>query len=237
MEILAIAQKSDVGQPDRAAVRSEFGVDSECTLLGTGGLLHPGKGLDDIVSWFLCKVHDPSIHLLCSVVPGEDGETERSVRQRWEKLAGTTSSPRLHIHMGDYGEWDWMCSFYRAIDVMLINSVSDSWGRMVSEAVGFRVPTLVRRAHCATNHIFPDIALVNEFADLSLDEFESAVRKARENASFLCEYAHRFYGCSVVRDQLIDLLRTLTPSDRLGEFSRISQQPRSLDLLDRLMDH
>src|SRR5690606_37257837 len=129
------------------SLRRQLGVAPEALLVGCGGLLHPAKGIEELVERFVRGLPEPTAHLLCALVIEDEEDTETVIRRRWEKrFRPAAGMDRVHLRTGLYGDWEWMCAFYRAIDVMLVNSVSDSWGRMVSEPVGFGVPTLVRRA-------------------------------------------------------------------------------------------
>ncbi|ATL69934.1 glycosyltransferase family protein [Nocardia terpenica] len=235
--IVPLAQKAPVEGVSRTTLRNRLNLDSADTLLGAGGMLHPTKGIDEIAVWFLRNVQDPRTHLLCCVIPFEDGVTEDQIRRRWEQTAGVESSHRLHIHIGAYRQWEWMCSFYQAVDVMLVNSVSDSWGRMLSEAVGFGVPTLTRRAECATNDIVPDLVLVNDFANLSYGEFCALVDDARDRAPRLARFVGKHYAGPVVAEAFLEMLRARTPSELWAEFDRLSRQPRSRRLVGEMIEH
>lgn len=234
--IVPIAQKVPVEGASHESLRASLNLDAGDTLLGAGGMLHPAKGIDEIAVWFLRNIQDPKTHLLCCVIPDEPGVTEENVRRRWEQAAGVDSSHRIHVHIGAYRQWEWMCSFYRALDVMLVNSVSDSWGRMLSEAVGLGVPTLARRAECATNDIFPDLVLVHDFESLSREEFRALADAARERAPGLARYANTHYATPVVEKSYLEMLRAWTPPDRLAEFDRLAQQPHSRRLVRGMID-
>ncbi|MFF9003577.1 hypothetical protein ACF1GW_38340 [Streptomyces achromogenes] len=234
--IVPVAQKVPVEGVSRATIRDRLNLDAADTLLGVGGMLHPAKGIDEIAVWFLRNVPDPRTHLLCCVIPFEGDETEEMVRQRWERAAGVDSSDRIHIHVGKYRQWEWMCSFYQAIDVMLVNSVSDSWGRMLSEALGFGVPTLARRAECATNDIVPDLLLVDGFADLSQEQFHTLVDDARERAPGIAQYVNTHYSVPVVEKKFLEMLRVRTPSEELAEFDRLAADPHSRRLVQSMID-
>ncbi|GAA4525553.1 glycosyltransferase [Amycolatopsis samaneae] len=233
--IVPIAQKVPAENASRAMIRDSLNLGPADTLLGVGGMLHPAKGIDEIAEWFLRTVPDPGVHLLCCVIPTE-GETEEELRRRWERAAGVDSSDRIHLHLGKYRQWEWMCSFYQALDVMLVNSVSDSWGRMLSEAVGAGVPTLVRRAECATNEIFPDLVIVDDYRSLSYEEFRAFADTARERAPRLARYADTHYSVPVVEKKFLEMLRVRTPSERLAEFDRLAAQPRSRGLVQSMID-
>lgn len=237
--VIPVAQKKPVAGETRNEVRMRLGVRADDLLLGCGGLLHPAKGLDELAVNFLRSCGDRKIHLLCSAIPipEDDGLTESVQRGRWERLAGRTDSSRLHICVSDYGHWSWMCSFYRAIDVMLVNSISDSWGRMVAEPLGFGVPTVVREAACATNHLAPDLVIVPGFDDFTDSGMWEAVSLAQHRSFKLADYVQGNFGLSTVRDQVLRLMRRRTPSGLLAKFDDLSRDPRSLAVLDSMIDH
>lgn len=235
MAVLPVAQKSAASGAD-GVLRSALGVRNGDVLMGAGGLLHPAKGIDEIAQWFISSCDDPRLHLVCRVIPDDESTTSGVIRRRWEESAGASSS-RFHVHVGEYGQWEQMCSFYSGIDAMLVNSVSDSWGRMVSEAIGFGVPTIVRRADCATNHIAPDVVLVDNFADLTLADVERLLGLARDRAPTLADYVDRNYQIPVVRDRALTLMRISTPPEWWGRFDELAHQDESTRILDEMIDH
>jgi len=235
--IVPIAQKAPVDGASRDTLRTRLNLEQEDTLLGAGGMLHPAKGIEEVAVWFLRHVQDSRTHLVCTVIPIEENQTEEQIRRRWELAAGVESSERIHIHIGAYREWDWMCSLYQAVDVMLVNSVSDSWGRMLTEAVGFGVPTLVRRAECATNDIVPDVVLVDDFVGLSYDDFKGLIAQAHDRAPGLARHVNKHYSPSVVELSFVEMLRTRTPPELLGNFDDLARQPRSLGLVRDMIEH
>jgi hypothetical protein len=235
--LLPIAQKAPVACESRESLRRRLGVAPDALLVGCGGLLHPAKGIEEIVGCFLCGFPEPTAHLLCSVVIEDEEDTEAVIRRRWEKRFGPTGMDRIHLRTGLYGDWDWMCAFYQAIDVMLVNSVSDSWGRMVSEPVGFGVPTLVRQADCGTNHIAPGLVLVEDFARLSSPELDALIGTARNRSDHLAGYVGEHYALPVVRQQWLDLLREQTPPERRAALEKATADPESLAALDDLIVH
>lgn len=234
VHVLPVAQKPPVAVAPGAA-RRRFGIAGVDVVLGAGGLLHPAKGIEEIVDTFLCSSRDPRTHLLCSVVPDDTGETTEDIRHTWERAYGTGGMERLHVRAGSYGEWPWMCAFYQALDVMLVNSVSDSWGRMVSEAVGFGVPVLVRRAGCATNYVVPGLTLVEGFGDLGTPAFGAAVRMAKTRAPQLAAYVRQHYSLPRVRRMWLDLLRAETPPVLRPRFDHLAEDAASRACLDDMI--
>lgn len=218
VELLPIAQKApDTRSPSRS-LRSDIDVDNDCQLVGCGGLLHPAKGIEAVVGSFLANYPDPDAHLLCALVIDEGGETAENVRFRWSQKFGEPVLRRVHVRTGPYGDWGWMCEFYRAIDVMLVNSVSDSWGRMVAEPIGFGVPTIVRRADCGTNHVVPDVTLVDSFTNLDTAGFAAAIRQAQARAPWLSDFVRSRYAVPLVRERFIDTLARHLPETERSDF-------------------
>lgn len=237
LDILPVAQKEPIEQLGaRQQIRDRLGIGPSDTLIGAGGLLHPTKGIDEIVTWFLNTVTLPNIHLFCSVVD-EDEQSEADVRLRWEQMAGVSSSERLHFRLGAYGEWDWMCKFYQTVDVMLVNSISDSWGRMVSEPVGLGIPTIVRRADCATNHIMPRTTLVDSYASLTMADFDELLRSARDLVPSSADYVSRHYALPVVKGRFLEILQCHTPVEHVPALHQLASEPRSAALVAELLDH
>lgn len=237
IDVVPIAQKPVAAHGQRDSSRSRYRLGVDDVVLGVGGLLHPAKGLDEIASWFLRSCPDPRFHLLCSVILDDEDLTVESVRARWERAAEVDDSSRIHIVISKYGEWDWMCEFYRTVDAILVNSISDSWGRMVSEPVGFGIPTIARRAQCATNEIVPNLVIVDSFSELSWATFTNALDEARKRASSLAEYVNTHYDLGSVRGRFLSLLRQRTPEALRDDFDRLSADPRSMLVLDRILDH
>ncbi|MGH3168760.1 MAG: hypothetical protein ACRDN0_23125 [Trebonia sp.] len=232
VELLPVAQKNPVDGRGDAGVRHSIGLNETQALVGCGGLLHPAKGIEEIVQSFLADFPDPDAHLLCSLVIEEDEETAADVLRRWVRRFGEDVARRVHVRTGQYGDWQRMCDFYRSVDLMLVNSVSDSWGRMVSEPLGAGVPTIVRRADCGTNHIAPGVVLVDTFQGLGTEGFSVAVRQARAARHQLAEFVNTRYSLPRVRKQLLGILRRHMPDDRLADFDRQVSQPELTSALD-----
>lgn len=234
--LLPIAQKTPVASESRKSLRGRLGVTPDVLLVGCGGLMHPAKGIEEIVERFLRGFPNPTAHLSCALVVEDEEDTEAAIRRRWAKRFGPAAGTgRVHLHTGSYGGWESMCAFYRAIDVTLVNSVSDSWGRMVSEPVGFGVPMLIRRADCGTNHIVPGLVLVDDFAGLSSPELDVLIRTARDRSDQLAGYVRQRYALPVVRQQWLDLLREQTTPERRAAFEETATDPKSLTILDDLI--
>lgn len=236
LDVVPVALKPPVLGAGRHATRAKFGISPAAIVLGGGGLLHPAKGLNEIATSFLRAGLGPDVHLLMSVVD-EEGAGAVEQRQEWLAEAGLATSANLHVKASGYGGWEWMCDFYHAVDVVLINSVSDSWGRMVSEPLGLGVPVIVRRARCGTNYIDADVVLVDGFTDLGSDSFWSCVGLARSRAPQLAASGHQRCGQPVVRRRFLSILRSRTPPGRLDEFDRLAGAPESLAALDAALDH
>lgn len=218
VELLPIAQKPPGARDHTIDLRSGIGIDRDCQLVGCGGLLHPAKGIEGVVESFLASYPDPHAHLMCALVIEEDEETAQDVLRRWSQEFGESVLRRVHVRTGPYGDWGWMCEFYRAIDVMLVNSLSDSWGRMVAEPLGLGVPTIVRRADCGTNHIAPGVTFVDSFAGLDAGSFASAIRQAQASAPQLSDYVRSRYALPLLRERFIDTLSRHIPDAARRDF-------------------
>jgi hypothetical protein len=232
VELVPVAQKPPVDGCGRDAVRRAIGLDPSQTLVGCGGLLHPAKGIEEIVESFLAGFPDPDAHLLCSLVIEEDEATARQVTRRWQQQFGDARTRRVHVRAGPYGDWKWMCDFYRSVDLILVNSVSDSWGRMASEALGAGVPAIVRRADCGTNHIAPGTVLVDSFEGLDAEGYAKAIHQARAAAQRLSEFVNTAYSLQRTRDRLLHLLRRYLPADRRADFDRLAANRELARALD-----
>lgn len=230
--LLPIALKPAVAAPGGTAVRRRFGIPEGSLLAGAGGLLHPAKGIDEVVEGFVRTFPDRDAHLLCGLVV-EDGEAPEAIRARWARSVGDPAGmSRVRVRVGPYGDWPWMCSFYRSIDLLMVNSVSDSWGRMVSDALGAGVPTLVRRADCGTNRIAAGVVLVDGFGDMASAAFGVAIEEARRRSRGLATHVSRRYSVSAVRGRWLEVLASCTPQARRGELARAAADPASVAALD-----
>ncbi len=216
-------------------MRRRLGIPVGDTVFGAGGLLHPSKGIEEIVAGFLRSGSDVRTHLLCSAILQEPGMTSENVRNEWRRSYGDVGMERVHVRVGDYCEWTWMCAFHEAVDVVLVNSVSDSCGRMVSEAFGAGVPVLVRRNGCSTNHIAPGTILVDEFGDFFSPIFMKALDAARAAAPALAAYVHQHYSVPRVRQLFLTLLRAQTPHALRSHFDNLARDPVSLASLDDMV--
>lgn len=236
VEVIPIAQKDPVsGLGAAQAVRRSIGVRPGQVLAGCGGLLHPAKGIEEIVESFLADFPDPDAHLLCSLVIEEDPEAAERIARSWKRQLAASAGHRVHVRAGPYADWRWMCDFYRSIDLMLVNSVSDSWGRMVSEALGEGVPTIVRRADCGTNHIAPGIVLIDSFGGLGRDGYAEATRRAKDVSPRLSEFVNTNYSLPRVRDQLLHVLRRRLPDERRAAFDKAAASTELVHALDEFV--
>ncbi len=237
LHVVPVALKEPVSGDGRAAVRAALGVGGRELLLGAGGLLTRGKGLDELAVGFLRGELGDDVHLLMSIVLDTDHLTAADMRARWERLAGCAATSRFHVRLGNYGGWRWMSDFYRTVDVVLVNSVSESWGRMVSEPMGIGRPVLVRRARCGSNHVAPGTVLVDDFAQLGAAGLGTATDLARRRAEGLRKHTCARYRIPVVRSEFLSLLRSHTPPSRLAEFDRLVRVPEALAALDDALCH
>ncbi len=235
VEVIPIAQKAPVNGLGAEAVRRAIGLHRGQVLVGCGGLLHPAKGIEEIVGSFLADFPDPDAHLLCSLVIEENAETAERIARRWKRRLGDTATRRVHVRTGPYADWKWMCDFYRSVDLMLVNSVSDSWGRMVSEALGAGVPTIVRRADCGTNHIAPHVVLIDSFEGLGAEGYAEAIRRAQAVSPRLSEFVHANYSLRRSRDQLLRVLRCRLPDERRAAFDKAAVSVELVRALDEFV--
>ncbi|MEU7040750.1 hypothetical protein AB0A77_06790 [Streptomyces varsoviensis] len=213
LHVIPIAQKTPLGRTGRQAIRDMYGIPAGDFVYGAGGNeLHPGKRVGEVVEAFLETCTDPSTHLLCTLVPRESA----TAVAEWPAAA---THPRVHVRVGEYHEWAWMSGFYRAVDVLLANSVSDSWGRMVAEAAGAGVPVVVRRAQCGTNVLAPGLAITESLRDFASETFVQAVKDAQAAAPALRDFFERNYRTEAVVRRLL----TLTDSELPPEFARRSR--------------
>ncbi|MEV0264699.1 hypothetical protein AB0I49_25620 [Streptomyces sp. NPDC050617] len=198
LHVIPIAQKRPVARIGRQAIRAMYGIPAGGFVYGAGGNeLHPGKRVGEVVEGFLETCTDPNAHLLCTLVPRESA----TAAARWP--AAAAAHPRVHVRVGEYHEWAWMTGFYRAVDVLLANSVSDSWGRMVAEAAGAGVPVVVRRARCGTNLLAPDLAITDSLRDFTSEGFVQAVKDAQAAAPALRAFFERNYRTEAVVQRLL----------------------------------
>lgn len=128
-----------------------------------------------------------------------------------------------------------MCDFYRSIDLMLVNSVSDSWGRIVSEALGAGVPTIVRRADCGTNQIAPGMVLINSFEGLGAEGYAAAIHQAQAAAQRLSELVNVTYSLQRTRDQLLHVLHRHLPDERRAAFDGLAANHELARALDEFI--
>jgi len=225
VELLPVAQRPPTPHGQRFTLPGAADPGS-VPLVGCGGLLHPAKGIEEVVAGFLDAYPDERAHLVCALVV-EDDLTPADVLRRWSREFGGRDLRRVHVRTGPYGDWAWMCDLYRSVDVMLVGSRSDSWGRMVSEPLGFGVPTVVRRADCGTNHLVPDLTLVDTFDSLAMDDFAAAVRQARAAAPRLAEFVRTQYALPRVRQLFVDILARRLPEAVRGDFLRHAERHAS----------
>jgi len=207
LEVLPVAQKS-LGRADESGVvRQRLGIPADSTVVGAIGAASQLKGIPEIVEGFLRTCIDPRVHLLCSLVLPA-GVSEGDVRHFWTRLMpGSVGLDRVHFRAGRRGEWAVMQDIYRACDLVVVNSRSESWCRVLSEAVSLGVPVVVRASPCATNNIFPTVLIRARVDDFSAMTLADTIEEAASRASGLRAYAFRQYEKSLVRDRFLDVLR------------------------------
>jgi glycosyltransferase involved in cell wall biosynthesis len=228
LRVQPIAQKPLVPETAaRDALRARFGATPDDTVFGVGGLLHPAKRIEEVVAAFLRAPDDDRKRLLVQVIADQTAvELVDTWQARYGRRAGLT------VRTGDYGRWQAMAEFYRAIDCLLVNSRSESWGRMVTEAIGYGVPVVVQRAECATNHIVPGLVIVDDVTDWTGPERARAVARAQAQAETLAAFVERHYATPVVRRRCLEILRAATPPGRLAEFDALCTDAVELRAVD-----
>ncbi len=121
----------------RAAARARLGIDAQRVLLFVGRI-QPLKGLDLAVC-SLAALHDPSVTLL--VVGGPSGRDGQRELQRVRELAADLGvagqvrwvRPQRHERLADY---------YRAADVCIVPSHTESFGLVALEAAACGTPVV-----------------------------------------------------------------------------------------------
>lgn len=204
---------------DREKFRRSFGVDKDDLLMGVAGLYDEVKGIDELAGWLLSLPPEKNWKAIFSLITDLEPE---EIQAGWRAQFGDAPCFwRIKIRKGDYRQWDWMAQFYRSVDVILVNSRSDSWGRVVTEPIGLGTPVLVRRAECGTNYALPGLTIVEDFSSMNFGKFMEAFDFARRRASRLLEYTRENYSREVVRETWIRNLRASTPLSQHAEFDRL----------------
>ncbi len=229
--LLPVAQKPTAPVPDRAAVRDALELPRDAFVYGVGGLNHPAKRIEEVIAAFVRSCPEQERWLLVSLID-EDCQTADDIAAQWTNWLAPADLSRVRIRVGQYGQWEWMCEFYRAVDVLMVNSLCESWCRMVSEALGFATALLVRRAPCASNHVAPDAVLVDDFENLSKASFEAAIGEAQRRAKALQQYVQDNFALPVVREMCLRLMRSNTPPHDHAVFDRLTVDHDQLALLD-----
>lgn len=236
LHILPVAAKPPLGDVRqlRRATREAFGIPSQATVFGVGGLLHPEKGIEHMVQVFLETNTKDEEHLLCALVVDWDDDTE-SIRARWRHLFGADGMERLHIRVGGYGDWHWMNQFYATCDYVLVNSRRDSAPRMVSEPVSCGIPVVATASNCGTNHLIPGLVIADSIVDFTSAAFRLALARARQVAPTLAWQHVDRNSLRAVREAYLTLLiREADPCEHdLVQTS--ARDPASLAILDELM--
>lgn len=236
LRILPVAAKPARGPAAdlRRVTRDDFGIPPDATLFGVGGLLDPEKGIEQLVGTFLATNADEDEHLLCALVVEWEDDYD-AILTRWRTRFGDAGAwGRLHIHVGGYGDWQWMSEFYAACDYVLVNSRRDSAPRIVSEPVSLGVPTIAVAAECGTNHLVPDLVIVNRFDDFTAPGFRRALGQSRENVSSLARQHRSGHCLDAVRGKYLSLLTANANAVDVQDVRAASRDPASLAILDEL---
>jgi hypothetical protein len=215
LEVIPLAQRKLLATPP---LRRGPGLN-----LGAGGIADPAKGLDQVVRWFTDRWQcSDAATLTLAVIPRLDGQSAADVLDELRVDPRLVQRGQVRVLVGDYGQWPRMCAFYRSLDAMIVNSRADSWGRMLSEAIGWGVPTLVRRAACGTNFAWRGLALFDDLEDVSQAEFLALLDRARAAAPGLRRDAHRHYALDRVLDVAVGALLRHTEPKYQPEVRRLA---------------
>lgn len=230
-----VAQKPTIHGVDVNDIRQQYYLGSQDMLLGSAGVFHQGKGFDELVQMVISLELQNDIHFLFSLITDLPSQ---EVKSRWRRRYGESSWwENIHVRQGSYKEWAWMCSFYQSISALLVNSRSDSWGRVVSEAIGHKTPVIVRRDDdCGTNHICDGLTMVDSFHDLSLPSLKRLVKSAERQTERLAAYVDRHYDPDLVIRTLIANLRTSTPLRQLPTFDQLLSTGAMGDVKDAVFN-
>lgn len=144
----AIASPVDLGRfaapPDRAGVRASLGIDPDAPLLGVVGQLTPWKGQDEAIRTLaqVRRNHEGAQLLLIGSAKFVSGETRfdnpayvRGLHELCEEL-GVTGA----VHF--LGEREDVAALLGALDVLLVPSWGEPFGRVVVEGMAARVPVV-----------------------------------------------------------------------------------------------
>jgi glycosyltransferase involved in cell wall biosynthesis len=235
LRLLPIAQKEPVPGAGREWVRRAVGVANSATLYGVAGRLDPAKGVEDVVEAFVRTCRDHNSWLLASIVVDDERLDAATVWSGWSRRFADADLTRVRLRVSRHGDWAWMCEFYRAVDVVLVDAVSASRGRSVAEPLGFGVPVIVRRADCATNHVAPGVVRLDRFDDFGTHHFLAAVAEARRRAPGLRHFVQRQQSIPAVRERFRRLMRRATAAPLLPLFDAYTADPDQLAKLDELI--
>nr|MDT0666155.1 hypothetical protein [Micromonospora sp. DSM 115978] len=179
--------------------------------------------------------HDHDCWMLASVVVDDDALDANTLWARWSAQFADVDMRRVRLRVARHGDWAWMCEFYRAVDVVLVDAVSASRGRSVAEPLGFGVPVVARRAACATNTVAPGVVLLDRFDDFGAHHFLAAVAEAKRRAPGLRHFVHRQQSIPAVRERFRRLMRRATAPHLLPLFDAYTSDPAQLVALDELI--
>jgi hypothetical protein len=218
--LVPLAQKPPDLSVTPEQARAAGPIPAGATLFGAAAVFHPAKGIEELCEMVLGLELRPDWHFLFTLIADEDGPGLK--RRLFGHAAGSPWWQNVHVRQGAYREWPWMCAFYRAIDALLVNSRSDSWGRVVTEAVGLGTPVIVRREpDCGTNQLFGGLTLVEGFAGLSQSGLGRALSAARGCRTRLAAEASQHFAPESVTATFTNALREATPPAARPEFDRL----------------
>ncbi|MFB6719238.1 hypothetical protein ACFCV3_03720 [Kribbella sp. NPDC056345] len=213
-------------------VRTEYDIPHDAIAFGVGGTRQHLKGMEEVVAAFAETATEDQF-LLCTVL-GQGGETAADVYASWRRRMPGRGLDRVRVRVGKRDEWDWMCGFYAAVDLVLVNSELDSWGRMVAEPLSLGTPVVVRESTSGTNQILDSLVRVRSFSDFGGEEFLDAAERARQSAASLAEQSWQRYSPDLVRRHFAALVSEwLDDSQKaqMEEFLGMEEWRRELDLI------
>jgi glycosyltransferase involved in cell wall biosynthesis len=232
-EVQPIAQKPvPRDAPELAFDKASLGVAARTPLIGAAGVHEPGKCIDEVAYWILEHAsHAQPLAGLFFLITDDHPD---DVIATWRSHVGSNEHAQLFVRRGDYKEWAAMQAFYQAVDVVVINSISDSWGRIVSEAAGAGTPVLIRQGDCGADKILPGAQLFDALHAMSAQDFMQRARLASAFAPSAKAYVDEHYGAAQVKTAWLSNLASRTPPDQRRHLERLIAEEALGDLPDML---
>ena len=208
--------------------RKRGGRDNEdTTRFGIAGSLHPDKGVIEVLKAFVAS-SSPADELALSVV--DRYACPIDVVRLGGHLGRDLGLARTHVRIGSRGEWPQMLDFYALVDVMVVYSRSESWGRTAAEPLRLGVPTVMRRSACGTNQILDGVEML-ETIDFSDPRFRQACDTARLKAKELRAAMSR-YDAFHVRERFLQALSGVMAPKEVDGLRSLLDNSAEQELLD-----